>query len=129
MKYRFLFVDDSATVRAFLRRLVSIAGYEVDQIHEAANGVEGLKRLKQEQVDLVITDLHMPVMTGLQMVKIMGVDATLSRIPVVVISAEGNEVRLEALRQAGVNHFLRKPVSPELVKQVLDKALGIVPNG
>lgn len=127
MGYRFLFVDDSATVRAFLKRLVAIAGYDVECIEEAANGLEGLKLLKAQTFDLVISDLHMPIMGGLQMVKIMGVDERLRKIPLVILSSEGSDVRLEELRLAGVRHLLRKPTNPETVKATLDAALGLTP--
>ncbi|OGV83445.1 MAG: hypothetical protein A3K19_09885 [Lentisphaerae bacterium RIFOXYB12_FULL_65_16] len=128
MARRFLFVDDSATVRAFLKRLVRIAGYTEEKIVEAENGADAIKRLKEQSFDLVVTDLHMPVMTGIQLVKIMGVSPELRRIPVIVLSSDGSELRIEELKKAGASLFLRKPCTPETIRDALVHTLGEKPE-
>jgi two-component system chemotaxis response regulator CheY len=108
-----LIVDDSATTRAFIRRAVRMAGVDADAVHEAADGAIGLDLLRAHRVDLVFADLQMPNLDGEQMVRQMWADPALRRTPVVMVSADPDTDRLEALRAAGAAGVLRKPFTPE----------------
>jgi two-component system chemotaxis response regulator CheY len=123
MAYNILVVDDSQTMRAVLTKTICMAGVELGSVFEAENGKEALDILEKEWVDLVFADINMPVMNGVEMVKAMQKLGYMESTPVVVISTEGSKTRLDTLRDMGVRGFLRKPVSPELFKAVVDGVL------
>jgi two-component system chemotaxis response regulator CheY len=123
MAYNILVVDDSQTMRAVLTKTICMAGVEMGSVFEAENGREALSILEREWVDIVFADINMPVMNGVEMVQEMRKLGYMESTPVVVISTEGSKTRLDTLREMGVRGFLRKPVSPELFKSVVDGVL------
>jgi two-component system chemotaxis response regulator CheY len=123
MAYNILVVDDSQTMRAVLTKTICMAGLEMGTVFEAENGREALDVLEKEWVDIVFADINMPVMNGVEMVKEMQKLGYMESTPVVIISTEGSKTRLDTLREMGVRGFLRKPVSPELFKSVVDGVL------
>jgi two-component system chemotaxis response regulator CheY len=88
MAYRILIVDDSATMRAMIRRTIGLAGLEVEAFFEAGHGMDALELLRREKVDLVLADLHMPVMNGVELSRAVLADPALSAVRLAVISAE-----------------------------------------
>ncbi len=124
MAYNILIVDDSETVRAVIAKTLAIAGVQVGELHQAANGQEALAVLKAQWVDLVFTDINMPVMTGVEMINLMQQEDLLKSVPVVVVSTEGSKTRMEDLIQKGVRAYIRKPFTPEVLRDVVDKVLG-----
>jgi len=96
----------------------------MNEIREAANGQEGLQVLQDEWIDLVLTDINMPVMNGIDMVTQMANDGMLQTVPVVVISTEGSQQRIDALKQQGISGYIRKPFTPEALKETLLNVLG-----
>lgn len=124
MSYNILIVDDSQTVRAVISKTLSIAGVPINELHEAANGEEGLAVLKEKWVDLVFTDINMPVMNGVEMIERMQKEDMLQSIPVVVVSTEGSKTRIEDLIQKGVRAYIRKPFTPEILRDIVDEVLG-----
>ena len=123
MAYNILIVDDSQTMRAVLVKTIDMAGIEIGNIFEAGNGKEALEVLEKEWIDIVFADINMPVMNGIEMVDAMDKLGYLESTPVVVISTEGSKTRLDSMRAKGVRGFLRKPISPELFKNVVDGVL------
>ena len=123
MAYNVLVVDDSATVRAVIRKTLDLAGVEVGEFHQAANGQEGLEALKGQWVDLVFADINMPVMTGIEMVERMAADGMLKSVPVIIVSTEGSATRIEQLKAKGVSAYIRKPFTPELLRGVVDEVM------
>ncbi len=123
MAYNVLVVDDSATVRAVIRKTLSLAGVEVGEFHQAANGQEGLEALKGRWIDLVFADINMPVMTGIEMVERMAADGMLKSVPVIIVSTEGSATRIEQLKAKGVSAYIRKPFTPELLRSVVDEVM------
>jgi len=119
-----LIVDDSKVVRFVIKKSLDIAGVPTSTVFEAANGREGLEILNKEWIDLVFVDINMPVMTGLEMIDIMNRDGILSSIPVVIISTEGSETRIDDLKSKGVRAYIRKPFKPEVLKKVVDEVVG-----
>lgn len=124
MAYNILLVDDSATVRAMISRMLNMSGIPLKELHQAANGKEALSLLRDHWIDLVLTDINMPEMDGIEMVRRMSEDGEMKTIPIVVVSTEGSETRIESLKKMGVRKYLRKPFTPEAIKQVVEEILG-----
>jgi two-component system chemotaxis response regulator CheY len=124
MAYNILVVDDSDTMRAVINKTLTLAGVQVGNLFQAANGLQGMETLRKEWIDLVLADINMPVLNGVGMVGEMRADPALAAIPVIIISTEGSEARLQALKDKGVKAFLRKPFPPEELKKAVDAVLG-----
>lgn len=124
MPYNILVVDDSQTVRAVIRKTLDLAGVDVGEIYEAGNGQEALEILRDNWLDLVFADINMPVMTGIEMVDRMSADGLLKTVPVVIVSTEGSATRVEQLKAKGVSAYVRKPFTPEIIREVVDEVLG-----
>lgn len=120
MSLNVLIVDDSATVRAVIAKTLDLAGVPVARLYEAPNGKEALEILADHHVDLLFSDINMPVMSGVEMVDRMAALGLLGRIRVVVVSTEGSATRIEQLKSKGVSAYLRKPVAPEAIRKVVD---------
>ena len=120
MSYNILIVDDSRTIRSVVRRTIELASIPVGEVFEAENGQEALDILNEEWVDLVLADINMPVMTGVEMVDRMQEDEVLKSVPVVIVSTEGSVTRIEELRGKGVKGYVRKPFTPEQLKDIVD---------
>ncbi|MCD6120020.1 response regulator [bacterium] len=125
MALNILVVDDSSTVRAVIRKTLKLAEIPVGQLYEAANGKEALDILADNWIDLIFADINMPVMGGVEMIDKMSEDGLLKSVPVVIVSTEGSKTRMEQLKQKGVSAYLRKPFTPELLKNVVDDILGV----
>ena len=125
MAYNILVVDDSAIVRAVIKKTLTIAGVDVGELFNAANGQEGLDIVAGQWIDLVIADINMPVMGGIEMLEKMSADGLLTTIPVIIVSTEGSATRIEELKKKGVSAYIRKPFTPELIREVVDKVMGV----
>jgi two-component system chemotaxis response regulator CheY len=117
-----LLVDDSATTRAMIKRVIDMAELPVGDIYEAENGQAALDQMQAHDVSLVLADLNMPGMDGMEMIKCMRADERLRPIPVVVISAQPDEDRILELKRHGVTDYLPKPFTAEAVRDL------IIPN-
>jgi two-component system chemotaxis response regulator CheY len=124
LAYNVLLVDDSATVRAVMTKTLKLAQIDLGELFTAANGKEALVVLKEKWIDLVITDLNMPEMTGAELVDAITADPTLKSIPVVVVTTEGSVTRIEDLKQKGVRGYVRKPFTPEQIREMIIKVMG-----
>lgn len=124
MAYNVLVVDDSATVRAVVVKALHLSGLPLQEVMLAANGREALAVLRDHWIDLVLTDIHMPEMDGFELVRAMSADGLLGTVPVVVVSTEGSETRIDELRLQGVRGYIRKPFTPEELSGVVRAALG-----
>jgi two-component system chemotaxis response regulator CheY len=127
MPYNILIVDDSATTRAMVKRIISLCGFDAADVLEASDGRDALDVLGARAIDLVLADLHMPNMGGIEMTQRMMGDPKLCKIPVVIVSADPNANRIDQLKQQGVRGYLAKPFTPERFRDVLGQLLG-VPN-
>ncbi|MFC1734481.1 response regulator [Candidatus Hydrogenedentota bacterium] len=123
MAYNILVVDDSATIRSVIAKTLEIGEVPVSELFQAGNGQEGLDILKNNWVDLVFLDINMPVMTGTEMIDRMAADGILSTVPVVIVSTEGSTTRMDQLQAKGVRAYLRKPFTPEGLKEIVDNIL------
>jgi len=125
MSLNILIVDDSKVVRKIISKTLKLTGISINEIHDASNGKEALEVLNDEWIDIVFTDINMPVMGGVEMVERMNKDGLMQSVPVIVISTEGSETRIEQLTQKGVRAYLRKPVTPERLRDVVKDILGL----
>jgi two-component system, chemotaxis family, chemotaxis protein CheY len=123
MPYSILIVDDSETVRAVLMKTLRLAEVPITEVHQANQGVQALEVLRTHRIDLVLADINMPVMNGLELVAAMKNDPALLAIPVIIISTEGSQTRIEALRAQGIAGFVRKPFTPESIKTAIDAVM------
>ncbi len=125
MAINILIVDDSATMRGYIKRTLQAIQIPLGDIWEAGNGKEGLERMKDQWVDLVLADLNMPDMTGVEMIGKMSLDPMLSALPVIVVSSEGDQAVLHSLAQKGVKEFIRKPFQAGLLQEMVEKVLAM----
>jgi two-component system chemotaxis response regulator CheY len=123
MAINILIVDDSAVMRSMVQKAMQLSGLAIGEIHQAANGQEGLAALEAHWVDLVIADINMPVMNGVEMIANMHAKPDLKAIPTIVISTEGSRTRIDRLQSKGVR-FIHKPFSPETIRDTLKDVLG-----
>ena len=126
MSISVLVVDDSETVRAILAKTMRMADVPLKELYTASNGQEALDLLRSEWIDLVLTDINMPVMSGVQLIDHMSEDEILKSIPVVVVSTEGSKTRIDDLMTKGVRAYLRKPFTPEQFREVITEILGVL---
>ena len=124
-----LVVDDSETVQDVIGKTLRLARIPIDALHRASNGQEALKILREEWIDLVLADINMPVMGGLEMIDKMAEDELLRNIPVIVVSTEGSATRINDLREKGIAGYVRKPFMPEQFQEVLNEVLGVINDG
>lgn len=116
---RIVIADDSATARMFIRRCLEIIGLGEATLVEAENGREALSLLKEEDTDLLLTDLNMPVMDGATLLKWVKSSPRLHDIPVLVITSAGNPAKEQELTALGAFGVLNKPVSPAVLMDAL----------
>jgi two-component system chemotaxis response regulator CheY len=114
---RILIVDDSSVMRKIVERSLRQAGLSLGQVFEAGNGAEALALVQENKVDLILCDINMPVMDGLEFVKsLAGVDNA-KGVPVVMITTEGSEGHVVQALSAGARGYIRKPFTPDQVKE------------
>lgn len=123
MAYNILIIDDSTTARAVISKTLEMSGVAVGEVYFAENGLKALEILKKEWVDLAFTDINMPEMSGMELVQTMSEDEELREIPIVVVSTEGSQARIDELRSHGIRAYIRKPFTPEELKQVVDNLM------
>jgi two-component system chemotaxis response regulator CheY len=121
---RILSVDDSKATRQFIKRAVDVLGFE---FLEAADGKEGLEILNAEggRVDLILLDWTMPVMDGIEMLKILKSSSLLKNIPVTFVSTEGERQKISEALHKGAKNYLIKPFSQEDLIGKIMESLGM----
>lgn len=119
MSYNVLIVDDSSVVRSVVRKSIEMSGIEVDKVFEAANGKEALTVLDGEWIDIVFADLNMPEMNGVELVEKMSQDSMLVSTPVVIISSEKRQAKIDELKKRGIRAYIKKPFRPESFRDVV----------
>jgi len=124
MAYNILIVDDSTPMRAVIKKIVKASGFNVGQFFEAINGLEAMEVLNHEWIDLALIDYNMPDMNGLELVEEMNKHDDLNSIPAVMITTEGSKERVEQFMAKGVIDYIKKPFTPEQIKQKLKYIIG-----
>src|SRR5215471_5431496 len=123
-KVRALIVDDSSVMRKIVERSLRQAGVDLEKVVEAGNGAEALGVLRDNTVDLILCDINMPVMDGLEFVRQLGSVESAKGVPVVMITTEGSESHVVQALSSGARGYIRKPFTPEQVKEHVVPLLG-----
>jgi two-component system chemotaxis response regulator CheY len=116
-KIRVLIVDDSSVMRKIVERSLRQADIPLSEVVEASNGMEALAALSEKKVDLILCDINMPVMDGLEFVKSLPKVPNAKGVPVVMITTEGSEGHVVQALSAGARGYIRKPFTPDQVKE------------
>jgi two-component system chemotaxis response regulator CheY len=112
-----LIVDDSSVMRKIVERSLRQAGVDLAKVFEAGNGAEALGVVNENKVDLILCDINMPIMDGLEFVKQLSGVENAKDVPVVMITTEGSESHVVQALSCGAKGYIRKPFTPEQVKE------------
>ena len=118
-----LIVDDSVAMRKILMRTLEHTGLAVSEIVTAGNGQEAVYEVQKGGVDLVLTDIDMPVMDGLEFLKQLGTIEAAKGVPVIVITTEGSQSRVVEALKDGAKGYIRKPFTASQVREKLQTLL------
>lgn len=123
MAYNILIVDDSSIVRKVLLKTLHMTQLPLGEVLEAGNGKEAIPLVESHWVDLILLDINMPEMNGVEFVHWLRDQEKFRTIPVVVISTEGGRVRKAELADRDIRAYLRKPVTPEQLIELFQEVL------
>jgi two-component system chemotaxis response regulator CheY len=118
---RILVADDSVATRALVA--AALADFNQVEVERASSGIEALKMLSTTTIDLVLTDIHMPEINGLELVRFIKSDERLRNIPVIVISTEATEDDKRRALSLGADDYLPKPFTSPQLQHVISKHL------
>lgn len=116
---KFLVVDDMSTMRRIVRAILKESGY--DNIEEAEDGVDALKKLRSESFNFVVSDWNMPNMDGLQMLKEIRADENLKHLPVLLVTAEAKKENIVQAAKAGADGYIVKPFTANTLAEKMEK--------
>ncbi|HEX5623743.1 MAG TPA: chemotaxis response regulator CheY [Sulfuricurvum sp.] len=120
---KLLVVDDSSTMRRIIKNTLSRLGY--DDVLEGEDGVQGWNALNENpELGMLITDWNMPEMNGLELVKKVRADARFADLPIIMVTTEGGKAEVITALKAGVNNYIVKPFTPQVLKEKLAAVLG-----
>jgi two-component system chemotaxis response regulator CheY len=125
MSFNVLIVDDSPAMRVFVRRVLALSGFASGDCLEASDGEEALALLRLQWVDVILTDINMPNMDGEEFVRRLDEDDTLKTIPVLVVSTDRSENRVQRMLMLGAKGYIKKPFLPETLRDKLEVVLGV----
>ncbi|MFZ1939149.1 MAG: response regulator [Terracidiphilus sp.] len=114
---RALIVDDSSVMRKIVERALRQAGLDAMVVHEAGSGTEAIDLLRTQEVDLILSDINMPSMDGLEFLRQMRAQNLAQGVPVVMITTESSEEHVKQAIQAGARGYIRKPFTADQVKE------------
>jgi two-component system, chemotaxis family, chemotaxis protein CheY len=124
MSYNVLIVDDSRSMRKVIRKTLQLSGFSLGECLEASNGQEALEVLEGKWIDLILSDVHMPVMDGLGFIEALRIRDVCKDTPVVFVTTEGNQDTLAKLMSLGASGYIRKPFRPEEIRALLSRIMG-----
>lgn len=114
-----LIVDDSSTARMIIKKCLEIIGFSNAHFFEAADGSEALNKAKSQKIDLIVTDINMPVMDGRQLLRRIKASPKLTNVPVLVITSTSNPAAEKEFIELGAFAVLNKPVNTSNLAEVL----------
>ena len=121
---KLLVVDDSSTMRRIIKNTLARLGYK--DVLEGADGVEGWTQLDSNpDVEMLITDWNMPEMNGLELVKKVRADERFKDLPIIMVTTEGGKAEVITALKAGVNNYIVKPFTPQVLKEKLGAVMGV----
>ena len=123
-KLHVLIVDDSSVMRKIVERSLRQAGLELEEVKEASNGAEALTEVQKTSFDLILSDINMPAMDGLEFLRNLANIPSARSVPVVMITTEGSEARVVEALSVGARGYIRKPFTPEQVKERVAPLVG-----
>lgn len=123
---RILIVDDSSVMRKIVERSLRQAGLDIGDVVEAGNGIEALAALGEAPFDLILSDINMPVMDGIEFLRQMGTIEGAKATPVVMVTTEGSESRVVEALTIGAKGYIRKPFTPDQVKERVTPLLEVL---
>ena len=118
-----LIVDDSAAIRKILQRMLVQAELKIGKFFEAGDGLEALASLKAQKAGLILSDINMPNMDGLQLLTQIKANPEWKQIPIIMITTEGSQAKVMEAVQLGASGYIRKPFTADQIKE---KLTGIV---
>lgn len=121
MSKTILCVDDSASMRQVIKLTLAVSGYRVI---EAVDGLDGFEKAKNHPVDLVITDLNMPRMNGLELIESLRTLPVFKGVPIVFLTTESDETKRTRAKAAGATAWIVKPFAPEQLLKIAKRLLG-----
>lgn len=124
MPYNVLIVDDSRSMRNVIKKVISHSGFQMGECWEAGNGQEALDLLENNWIDLILSDIHMPVMDGFGLLRALQGKESWRELPVVLITTESNQERLQEALDLGAKGYIRKPFRPEDICVLLRRVMG-----
>jgi two-component system, chemotaxis family, chemotaxis protein CheY len=114
-----LIVDDSAAIRKILQRVLRQAEIPIGTVYEASDGVEALEMLKKQTVGLILSDINMPNMDGLEFLTKVRAEQAWQSLPIVMVSTEGTQAKVLEAVERGASGYVRKPFTAEQIKEKL----------
>jgi two-component system chemotaxis response regulator CheY len=123
MSYNVLIVDDSSVMRRMVRRALALCDVPLGKIHEASDGEQALQVLSESWIDLVLTDINMPHMSGHTMLETMQQSNDLGAIATIVVTSEKSAESIERAKVVGAKGYLVKPFRPEELRMMVENAL------
>lgn len=124
MAFDVLIVDDSPVMRGFIRRVMTLSGFDVGKCFEASDGEDALAQLQSHPVDVILTDINMPRMNGEELLQRLETDQQLRTVPALVISTDATKHRILRMLSLGAEGYMTKPFSPEALREELERILG-----
>jgi two-component system chemotaxis response regulator CheY len=114
-----LIVDDSAAIRKILQRVLRQADVPLGEVYEAADGLDALKVLETQKVSLVLADINMPNMDGLQLLRKLKDEEQWKNLPVIMVTTEGGQAKVMAAAELGAAGYIRKPFTADQIRHTL----------
>ncbi len=118
-----MIVDDSAAIRKILHRVLVQAEVPLGQVHEACDGKDALEKLKSAKVGLILSDINMPNMDGIELLNRLKTDENFKSVPIVMVTTEGSQAKVLQALELGAAGYVRKPFTAE---QIQEKLAGII---
>lgn len=121
---KILIVDDSSTMRRIIGNVIKQLGFSNEDFDEAEDGLKAWNMMKEKKYNILLTDWNMPNMNGLQLVKLVRTESIdHKKIPIIMITTEGGKGEVVAALKSGVNNYIVKPFSAEVLKEKLDSVM------
>jgi two-component system chemotaxis response regulator CheY len=114
-----LIVDDSAAIRKILHRVLVQAEVPLGKVHEASDGAEALEKLKTEKVGLILSDINMPNMDGIEFLTKLKADDAFKSVPVLMVTTEGSQAKVMQALELGAAGYVKKPFTADQIKEKL----------
>jgi len=125
-KQRILIVDDSSVMRKIIERSLRQAGLDQAEVVEAGNGIEALAQVREGVFDLILSDINMPAMDGIEFLRQLATIESTKSVPVVMVTTEGSESRVVEALSIGAKGYIRKPFTPDQIKERVIPLLGVL---